>query len=123
MSKTLKQRQLETGRTLALNGKPWRKLREVILARDPLCKCGCGRPSTDVDHIDNDPSNNDMDNLQGLAHECHSTKTGKRMFAAVCGKWVADVWSMGKDDGTLPKIASNRAARTALPSFDLMATA
>lgn len=45
------------------------------------------------------------------------------MFAAVCGKWIADVWSMGKDDGTLPKIASNRAARTALPSFDLMATA
>lgn len=75
MGKTLKQRQQETGRTLALNGKAWRTLREVVLARDPLCRCGCGQPSTDVDHIDNDPCNNDMDNLQGLAHACHSVKT------------------------------------------------
>ena len=73
--KTLKQRQLETGRTLALNGKAWRKLREAVLARDPLCCCGCGAPSTDVDHVDGDPSNNSMDNLMGLAHECHSIKT------------------------------------------------
>ena len=29
--KTLKQRQLETGRTLALDGKAWRRLRAVIL--------------------------------------------------------------------------------------------
>lgn len=73
--KTLKQRQLETGRTLALNGKAWRKLREAVLARDPLCCCGCGAPSTDVDHVDGDPTNNSMDNLMGLAHECHSIKT------------------------------------------------
>lgn len=73
--KTLKQRQKETGRTLALNGKAWRVLREAVLCRDPLCRCGCGRPSTDADHVDNDPTNNDMDNLMGLAHECHSIKT------------------------------------------------
>lgn len=110
MSKTLKQRQLETGRTLALNGKPWRKLREVILARDPLCKCGCGRPSTDVDHIDNDPSNNDMDNLQGLAHECHSTKTGRGCllrYAAsglpMSGPWAKTMALCQKSPATEPQ--------------------
>ena len=62
-------------RLLPLNGKAWRMLREAVLSRDPLCRCGCGKPSTDVDHIDEDASNNDMDNLMGLAHECHSIKT------------------------------------------------
>lgn len=42
------------------------------------------QPSTDVDHIDGDPGNNDRDNLQGLAHECHSRKTardhGKKVY-------------------------------------------
>ena len=81
--KTLRQRQIETGRTLALNGKAWRRLREVILSRDPLCVCGCGQPSTDVDHIDNDPTNNDLDNLAGMAKECHSRKTQADMGKAV----------------------------------------
>jgi 5-methylcytosine-specific restriction endonuclease McrA len=31
----------------------------------------------DVDHIDNDPSNNDPSNLQTLCRKCHSIKTKK----------------------------------------------
>jgi hypothetical protein len=77
--KTLKQRQTETGRTLALDGKAWRDLRASVLREQPLCR-RCQRvgkltPATDVDHIDNDPTNNERGNLQGLCHECHSRKT------------------------------------------------
>ena len=36
MRKTLKQRQEETGRTLALNGAAWRKLRAEVLSNHPL---------------------------------------------------------------------------------------
>ncbi len=31
--------------------------------------------SLDVDHRDNDPSNNDLSNLVGMCHSCHSRKT------------------------------------------------
>lgn len=72
--KTLKQRQQETGRTLALNGLAWRKLRTLVLSENPMCEM-CGRPATDVDHADNDPTNNSRDNLSSLCHECHSRKT------------------------------------------------
>lgn len=72
--KTLKQRQQETGRTLALNGLAWRKLRALVLSEQPFCEL-CGRPATDVDHADNDPTNNGRDNLASMCHECHSRKT------------------------------------------------
>ena len=85
--KTLKARQQETGRTLALNGAAWRRLRAAVLEREPLCrdcyKRGRITTATDVDHHDNDASNNDEDNLVPLCHECHSRKTqadmGKRV--------------------------------------------
>lgn len=77
--RTLKQRQEETGRTLALNGKAWRELRARVLREQPRCE-QCERegritPATDVDHKDNDPSNNRRDNLASLCHACHSRKT------------------------------------------------
>lgn len=87
MAKTLKQRQIETGRTLALDGAAWRRLRATVLADEPLCRT-CwdeGRPrlATEVDHHDNDPSNNADDNLVPLCRPCHSRKTqadmGKRV--------------------------------------------
>ena len=87
MSKTLKQRQQETGRTLALNGAAWRRLRAAVLAEEPLCRTcwarGTTTPATDVDHADGDPTNNADSNLVPLCHSCHSRKTqadmGKRV--------------------------------------------
>ena len=85
--KTLKQRQIETGRTLALNGKAWRTLRAHVLDTEPLCRMcwymGRRTAATDVDHIDNDPQNDRMDNLQPLCHECHSRKTARDAGKAV----------------------------------------
>ncbi|MGH8626453.1 MAG: HNH endonuclease [Gammaproteobacteria bacterium] len=58
-------------------GGRWRKLRLLVLARDPIC-CACGRAeSSDVDHIipkrrgGADAENN----LQGLCGPCHARKT------------------------------------------------
>ena len=93
--KTLKQRQQETGRTLALDGAAWRKLRAAVLREQPLCACGCGQLATDVDHIDNDPTNNERDNLQGLCHECHSRKTQADMGKRVA--WGCDANGMPLD--------------------------
>ena len=91
---TLKPRKAnKTGRTadprrvLPLNSYAWQKLRATVLEGEPLCRHCAARgltvPSTDADHIDGDPSNNALENLQGLCHECHSTKTaidhGKRV--------------------------------------------
>ena len=83
--KTLKQRQMETGRTLSLNGKAWRDLREVVLHRDPLC-VACGAPATDVDHIDNDPTDNRLEALQSLCHSCHSHKTQTGKLPTIYGE-------------------------------------
>ncbi|MGB7479864.1 MAG: HNH endonuclease signature motif containing protein [Burkholderiaceae bacterium] len=70
---------LTPNRTLALNSAAWGRLRAAVLDDEPLCRhCyAYGRVNfaTDVDHIDNDASNNDRNNLQALCHECHSRKT------------------------------------------------
>lgn len=81
--RTLKQKQEANGRTLALDGAAWRRLRASVLADEPLCRyCylyGELKPATDVDHIDDDPTNNSRDNLQSLCHACHSRKTNADM--------------------------------------------
>ena len=86
--RTLKDKQASNGRTLALNGKAWRVLREHVLASEPCCRHCTARgltvPATDVDHWDNDPRNNDLLNLVPLCHACHSRKTAKDMGRAVC---------------------------------------
>ncbi|WP_408585180.1 HNH endonuclease [Paraburkholderia tropica] len=50
-----------------------------MLTEQPLCpECqreGRIAPAVDVDHIDNDPSNNERSNLVGLCHSHHSAKT------------------------------------------------
>ena len=80
-------------------GARWRRLRKLILNRDPLCRAmvpapntpteleltlPCNKPSTDVDHIvpKRDGGRDDPANLQGLCHECHSRKT-----ALEDGRW------------------------------------
>lgn len=99
MSKTLKERQAETGRTLALNGAAWRRLRAYVLAGEPCCRhCiqqGRTTPATEVDHRDNDPTNNDELNLVALCHECHSRKTQADMGKSVA--WGCDMQGMPLD--------------------------
>lgn len=64
-------------------GAPWRRLRALVLAAEPLCVDPFGvhegRPTiaTDVDHIvaRSRGGSDDRDNLQSLCHACHSRKT------------------------------------------------
>lgn len=74
-------RNADPRRAIPLNSSAWRKLREQVLAREPLCRrCyGLGHitPATDVDHVSGDPSDNSRANLQPLCHECHSRKTAR----------------------------------------------
>lgn len=76
---TLKVRQGETGRTLSLNGSAWRKLRALVLTEQPLCpRCaeqGYSVLAKEVDHADDDPTNNLRDNLVGLCKMHHGQKT------------------------------------------------
>ena len=76
------ERSRQEGRQYATNSATWRRIREQVLIRD-LYTCqalGCGKlvggkGEAHVDHVDNDPSNNDMANLQTLCVPCHSSKT------------------------------------------------
>lgn len=72
-------------------GRPWRRLRDQILARDHyLCRCeecmclGRVRAATEVDHIvalahggTDYPSN-----LRAIHHDCHKLKTAREAQAA-----------------------------------------
>ena len=81
--RTLKDKQADNGRTLALNGAAWRKLRAYVLSGEPLCRhcTAMGRTviATDVDHYDDNAKNNAPENLQPLCHMHHSLKTARSM--------------------------------------------
>lgn len=91
-------RDADPRRTIPLNSAAWRRLRERVLARDPICQECYKRdyitPATDADHINGDPSDNRMTNLQGLCHSCHSRKTRREMNGST------EVW--GCDANGLP---------------------
>lgn len=58
-------------------GAEWRRLRALVLARDPVCT-NCQRaPSTTVDHIRSRGAGGDesMENLRGLCRRCHDRKS------------------------------------------------
>lgn len=60
------------------NSKRWQTTRRKVLFENPLCQCGCGNLSTDVDHktpIEQGGNAWARANLQALSHECHSKKT------------------------------------------------
>ena len=99
--KTLKQRQQETGRTLALDGKAWRRLRAAILGERPLCQhCldrGVIEPATEVDHVDNDPTDNRPEALQSLCKPCHSRKTQRDRGHKVAMGCDADGYPLDPD--------------------------
>lgn len=62
----------------AVYGRRWRSIRAQALSDAPICqyrvKCD-GAPATEVDHIDNDQSNNEPGNLATACKRCHSWKT------------------------------------------------
>lgn len=67
-------------------GRRWRRYAKWFLAQpeNRICKCGCGRLSSEVDHIEpvngpDDPMFWEPTNHQGLTHECHSRKTMKEL--------------------------------------------
>ena len=66
-------------RRLNTGSAAWQTIRSAVLQREPLCReCKAnGRLSvaTVVDHIDGDPTNDRMDNLQSLDTACHNRKT------------------------------------------------
>ena len=77
--RTLKDKQADNGRTLALDGKDWRTLRAYVLSGEPLCRHCTSRGltvvATEVDHANNDSTDNRLVNLQPLCKSCHSIKT------------------------------------------------
>lgn len=58
-------------------GAAWRKLRKMILARDPFCVLCERAPSQHVDHIIPKAlgGTDEMKNLRGVCPPCHSRKT------------------------------------------------
>lgn len=60
-------------------GATWRRLRKMVLARDPVCVACRRRPSEHVDHIKAKAGGGDdsMENLRGLCERCHMQKTAK----------------------------------------------
>ncbi len=58
----------------------WKKLRKIVLARDPICMICREAPSTQVDHIvprrpEQHAADVTEEELQGLCKPCHSSKT------------------------------------------------
>jgi 5-methylcytosine-specific restriction endonuclease McrA len=54
-------------------GRPWRRLRAQIIARDggQCVRCGSQVSHLEVHHMDGRPSNNDPANLVTLCRSCH----------------------------------------------------
>lgn len=60
-------------------GPQWRRLRAIVLDRDPVCK-GCGKAaSMHVDHVVPKArgGTDAIQNLQGLCERCHQAKTAR----------------------------------------------
>ena len=127
----------DNGRTLPLTSNAWRKLRRAVLSSEPLCRMctsqGKTVPACDVDHYNNDPSDNRLENLQPLCHECHSRKTQRDMghnVAMGCASdgtpldpwhhWNSAVRAdlVGRDGTVIEKSPATEGARpTVYPSF------
>jgi 5-methylcytosine-specific restriction endonuclease McrA len=63
------------------NTKRWSIVRRKVLFENPLCACGCGRIAEDVHHkrdLEDGGDPWDSENLEALAHDCHSKETRAR---------------------------------------------
>ncbi|ABR81497.1 HNH endonuclease [Pseudomonas aeruginosa] len=82
---------LPKARSISLSSAAWRRMRNQVLAEEPLCRMCAARglvvPATDVDHIQDSRADysddNSRANLQPLCHECHSLKTARSMGKSV----------------------------------------
>ena len=63
------------------NNARWRRLRKIILARDPICVVCERSPATVADHKKDHKGDislfYDPENLRGVCKECHDKKTGR----------------------------------------------
>lgn len=80
-------------------GRPWRRLKDEILARDNYtCQC-CGRVGgkLELDHIINlaQGGTDDKDNLQILCHACHKQKTQdeSQHAYAFMPRWLSPIYN------------------------------
>lgn len=53
----------------------WQQLRELVLRAAGYCCAKCGKLANQVDHVDNNPKNNELTNLRALCVVCHGVKT------------------------------------------------
>ena len=63
-------------------------MRTRVLTLEPECRCGCGQPATDVDHVlalEDGGEPWDWHNLQPLTHACHTRKTDAERRARARG--------------------------------------
>jgi 5-methylcytosine-specific restriction protein A len=102
----------------------WRRLRTIVLARDPVC-CDCKRAaSTVADHIKPHRGNldlfTDLKNLQGLCKPCHDKKTASEDGGFGNTKQqqhAAPMSSFGGQRGTVTSVGSG--ALDAALDFDV----
>ncbi len=59
----------------------WLTLSKSVRALHPICQLCRLQMSQCVDHVDEDITNNSLDNLRALCISCHSWKTATRLLA------------------------------------------
>ena len=60
-------------------GERWRRMRKMVLERDPMCKVCRVKPSTQADHITpkSQGGRDAMENLRGICEPCHRAKSSR----------------------------------------------
>lgn len=64
----------DSDRGQRLSSRPWERVRQFVLDRDPVCCICTNAPSVEVDHIEQGDSMDPAD-LQGVCVPCHKAKT------------------------------------------------